>query len=135
MDEVKKAELIESLSSQDPPQIVPITRFFDGNDDLGSIGCNLIEHPGIDQFRETLVGLLNRADVDAVFTQIAELDPGEGCWPFANTVLVVGTIPAEELKHVLSPLQPDEVGTGKEFGAPPDFLKKQQAPVLAAWWD
>ena len=33
-----------------PTQVVGIDRFFDGNDDLGSIGCNLDPHPGIARF-------------------------------------------------------------------------------------
>lgn len=135
MDASKKAKLITSLSSQPEPQVVPIAQFFDGNDDLGSIGCNLIEHPGVDRFCEILTDLSRRDDVEAVFCQISELDPGEGCWSFADTVFVVGTISPEQLRQLLSPLQPDEIGTGEEFGASSDFLNKQQAPVLAVWWD
>jgi hypothetical protein len=33
------------LAAQPDPQIVAIHRFFDGNDDVGSIACNLLEHP------------------------------------------------------------------------------------------
>ena len=54
---------------------------FDGNDDAGSIGCNLTEHPGMNVFRDVLTGLLRRSDVQAVYAQIAELDAGEDCWP------------------------------------------------------
>jgi hypothetical protein len=46
MDDAKCESLKAELASQPEPQIVPIDRFFDGNDDLGSIGCNLIDHPG-----------------------------------------------------------------------------------------
>lgn len=135
MDERKKARLIETLSAPSEPEIVSIAEFFDGNDDPGSIGCNLIEHPGVDKFRDVLTELSNRDDVEAVFAQISELDPGEGCWPFADTVLVVGTISRDDLKQLLEPLSPDEIGTGEEYGAPPAFLQKQKAPVVAAWWD
>lgn len=135
MDEGKKTQLVQSLSSQPEPQVVPVAQFFDGNDDPGSIGCNLLDHPGVERFREILTGLENREDVQAVFAQISEVDPGEDCWPFADTVLVVGTISPEELSQALSPLKPDEIGTGQEFAAHSEFLSNQQAPVLAAWWD
>ena len=55
MDETKCKALKAELAAQSEPQIVSIERFFDGNDDLGSIGCNLMEHPGVDTFREFAV--------------------------------------------------------------------------------
>lgn len=82
--------------------MVPVEEFFDGNDDLGSIGCNLVEHPGIDVFRDTLIGIARRADVVVVYAAIAEVDPGEGSWPFADTIFVVGTIPRGELAEILA---------------------------------
>lgn len=135
MDQAKKKKLIESVSSQESPEVVSIDRFFDGNNDQGSIGCNLVDHPGIDRFRSILTSLAKREDVVDVYAQISELDPGDDSWPFSETVLVVGTISPEELGKILLPLEPDEIGTGKEFGARSDFIEKQRAPVLAAWWD
>ena len=117
------------------PQIVSIARFFDGNDDLGSIGCNLMEHPGVDKFREVLTGLLRRPDVSAVYAQISELDPGEGSWPFADTVIVVGTIAAEELREVLGVLEPDEIGKAESFGVSPSIAKEHNSMARAAWWN
>lgn len=78
MDDVKCRTLKAELATQPEPQLVSIKRFFDGNDDLGSIGCNLHPHLGIAQFRQVLTDLLARPDVLAVYAQIAELDPGEG---------------------------------------------------------
>ena len=102
MDHAKCVALKLELSSQPEPQIVPIEAFFDGNDDIASIGCNLLQHPGIQAFRTTLSGLLTRSDVKAVYAQISELDPGENCWPFANAVLVLGSIRPEELQTIVS---------------------------------
>jgi len=50
-------------------------------------------------FREALTGLLRRPDVQGVYAQIAEVDPGADSWPFAATVLVVGAIPVAELRR------------------------------------
>src|SRR6187200_2210979 len=110
MDETNCKALKAELAVQPEPQIVSIERFFDGNDDEGSIGCNLMEHPGMDVFSRLLTGLLRRPDVEAVYAQISELDPGEESWPFTDTVFVVGTIPAKELEDVLRVLEPDDVG-------------------------
>lgn len=116
-------------------QVVPISEFFDGNDDLGSIGCNLEPHPGLDRFREVLTGLLKRSDVQAVYAQISELDPGEGTWPFTDTVLVAGKISVDSLKAAVGSLQPDEVGDSTQFGVAPSVAERHGSPVLVVWWD
>jgi hypothetical protein len=55
------------------------------------------------------LGLVGRSDVEAVYVQISEVDPGEEYWPFADWVFVVGTISRDELANILAPLQPDDV--------------------------
>ena len=135
MDDTKCKALKDELAAQPEPQIVAAERFFDGNDDPGSIGCNLDEHPGVDAFRDVFAGLLRRPDVQAVYAQISELDPGDGCWPFTDTVLVAGTISADDLREAVSSLQPDEVGDAAQFGVSPAIGKKHGTPVLAVWWD
>jgi hypothetical protein len=135
MDHTKCKALKEGLAAQPEPQIVAAERFFDGNDDLGSIGCNLGEHPGVDTFRDVFASLLRRPNVQAIYAQISELDPGDGCWPFTDTVLVVGTISADELREAVSTLQPDEVGDAELFGISPAIAERHGSPVLAVWWD
>jgi hypothetical protein len=135
MDMEKCSALKAELSSQPEPEILPIDRFFDGNDDLGSIGCNLIDHPGIDRFREVLVGLTQRPDVVAVYALISELDPGQGSWPFTDTIAVVGAISQSDLEQIVAPLEPDEVGPARSFRVPASILEKHKAPVSVVWWD
>jgi hypothetical protein len=136
MDKAKCKALKAELASEDELPIVPIERFFDGNDDLGSIGCNLARrHPGVDAFRDILTGLLRRPDVHALYAQIFELDPGEGSWPFTDTVLVVGEIPVVELSRLVSALMPSEVETAENFGISPSIAARHGAPVIVVWWD
>ena len=135
MDDTKCKALKDDLAAQPEPQIVAAERFFDGNDDLGSIGCNLEEHPGVDAFRDVFAGLLRRPDVQGVYAQISELDPGDDCWPFSDTVIVAGTITADELRDAVSALQPDEVGDAEQFGISRAIAEKHGTPVLAIWWD
>jgi hypothetical protein len=135
MDDTKCKALKEELAAQPEPQIVAVERFFDGNDDPASIGCNLEEHPGVNAFRDVFAGLLRRPDVEAVYAQISELDPGEGCWPFTDTVVVAGTITGDDLREAVSSLQPDDVGDAAQFGALPSIARKWGTPVLAVWWD
>lgn len=132
--DIDKCKAIKAEFESDALPLIPIERFFDGNDDLGSIGCNLHDHPGIKKFREVLVGLTRRPDVEAVYAQVAELDPDEDCWPFADTVLVVGRIDLDALQDLVGPLLPDEVGPVVTDVAPV-ISEKHDGPVLVVWWD
>ena len=132
--DIEKCNSLKADFESDPNPLVPIDRFFDGNDDLGSIGCNLSEHPGIDRFREILVGLTQRADVEAVYAQIAELDPDDDAWPFSDTVLVVGTMDPDTLQDIVASLQPDEVSPAVGE-IPPAIGQKHEGRVLVVWWD
>ena len=134
-DVIKRDRLIARLSNEPEPQIVEIETFFDGNDDLGSIGCNLLEHPGIEAFRIALLRIAARRDVKGVYAQIFELDPGEGCWPLPDTILIVGDISSEEVASELASLEPDEVRNGEEFGLPDEYAKRLGGPIVVAWWD
>jgi hypothetical protein len=135
VDEAKCNALKASLADKTEPQVVPIERFFDGNNDLRSIGCNLDPHPGIERFRRILTGLTSRPDVEVVYTQISELDPGEGCWPFADKILIVGTISAETLRQLVKELEPDEVGEVDDEMIPLAIAAKHTSPVSVVWWD
>jgi hypothetical protein len=132
-EQALKADLV--AQDKEAPPFVSIERFFDGNDDEGSIGCNLLEHPGLDAFRDALVGLLQRADVESVYAQIAEIDPGAGLWPFTDTIFVAGSIAPQELASLLATLQPDEVASAEGVSVPPGIRKAHSSPVLYAWWD
>jgi hypothetical protein len=135
MNNTKCTNLKAELAAEPEPQIVSVQQFFDGNDDPGSIGCNLMDHPGVATFRDILAGLLHRPDVLAVYAYISELDPGEGCWPFTDTILVVGMIPAGELRDIVSTLEPDEVLSVEDFGISSSIVERHDFPILVVWWD
>jgi hypothetical protein len=136
MDQARCAALKQELSGMPEPQAIPIERFFDGNDDPASIGCNLAKHPGVQAFRDVLTGLLRRPDVEGVYAQIFEVDPGEEYWPFCDTVLVVGSIPATDLRTAVRALKPDEVHVMEREDVPEIVAQRYgSAPVLAVWWD
>jgi hypothetical protein len=136
MDEAKCAALKRELSGMPEPQVIPIERFFEGNDDPASIGCNLAKHPGVPAFRELLTGLLRHPGVQGVYAQIFEVDPGEEYWPFTDTVLVVGAMPATELRTAVRTLKPDEVHVVERGDVPAAVAERHgAAPVLAIYWD
>jgi len=135
VDQAKSDALKKQLESQPEPQLVPIDKFFDGNDDEGSIGCNLYPHPGIGLFRDTLVGLLQRPDVSAVYALITELDPGDDAWPFSDTVVVTGNVTPEALRTAIADLQPDEIGPADSDALGDSLPQADRDSALIAWWD
>ena len=134
MDMTKCQALKADLEQQAWPQRVPIARYFDGNDELGSIGCNLEPHPGISKFKNTLEGLLGRPGIEGVWAQISEPDPGEDSWPFADTVVVAGSIGVSDLHKLVKKLRPDEVAEASNFSISPAFANLS-SPLLVIWWD
>jgi hypothetical protein len=129
MDLAKCRKLISDFQLQPEPWIVPIERFFDGNDDPGSIGWKVDPYPGMEAFRDVLTGLLKRPDVEAAYVRLDDLGFGEDTWPSADVLFVVGSISPEELQNVLSPLTPPKsVATNSWF---PRLLRDSTGP---RWW-
>lgn len=129
MDDTKCNALKLALAHKPEPWVVSVEQFFDGNDDVSSIGWKLTEHPGMETFRDLLTGLSRRSDVQAVYARIDELDLGEDCWPSTDIFFVVGTILPDELRRILSPLKPDEVCAVK-FAVPKSSSRNTRHP----WW-
>ena len=135
MNQEKSDALKRELEHLPEPQLVLIDQFFEGNDDEGSIGCNLAPHPGIGVFREKLLGLAKRPEVTAVYALITELDPGDDSWPFSDTVVVTGTLTPEALQTAIAVLQPDEVGPADPDAIGTSLSQEDKDRALVAWWD
>lgn len=136
IDKAKSDALKARLADQPEPQTVSIADFFDGNDDEASIGCNVLPHPGIPAFRRILETVAARPDVEAVWVEVSELDPGEDYWPFAETVFIAGSISVSHLRSLVEPLQPDVVDEANAAGfLIPPAIKANHARILIVWWD
>lgn len=153
MDDSKCRALKAELAARPTPWFIEAERFFDGNDDPHSIGRDRmtdrdpiigrgwvigrarIESPSMDAFRDVFASLLRRPDVQAVYAQIVDFDPGDDRWPFTDTFLVVGAIPKDDLCKAISSLEPECIADAAGFGVSPAIGKKHGTPVLAVWWD
>jgi|SRR5580658_5627178 hypothetical protein len=141
MDISRRNALVEKLRAQGipvghhPGPTVSIDDFFEGNDDLGSIGCNLTSHPGVDRFYKSFADILSRSDVQDVRVEIKDL-VDEHSWPFADTVFVLTSMTQDNLHDLVASLEPDEVGP-----FPSDSMSRDLPPpkagmkVLGVWWD
>ena len=115
--------------------IVGREEVFDGNDDPGSIGCNLgSAHPGLERFRRVLADVKTRPEVQDVLVAIWDV-PEDG-WPFSETICVLTSADPATVAYWLSELSPDRVSDALETGAPVGMpeLRPGMAAMLA-WWD
>jgi len=113
--------------------LVNVAEFFDGNDDPGSIGCNLSDHPGLQHFRTVLGTIAARDDVDGVWMQIYDLE--EGDWPFSENVLIFGEIPESEVQQACESLQPSEVSEMHMDWTPSRASHLAGRRYVNLWWD
>ena len=137
IDLARRDALIRLIHSQPEHEsghaLVTISEFFDGNADVGSIGCNLPDHPGLECFRRVLTDIANRSDVEQVWLQIYDVD--EGDWPFSENVLIVGNPPISEVTNLTQPLQPSEV-SALDFDWVPSRAKHLSGrSYINLWWD
>jgi hypothetical protein len=130
-------ELITALNNPKPFPVVSLEDFFEGNKDLGSIGCNLTNHPGIPKLYEVLKGIRAKDNVQDVLIEIYEIDDEYADWPFSENVYILTSASKKEVEKWMEPLQPDEIFEGWRSKKPPSAAPKLKdgMKVLGAWWD
>jgi hypothetical protein len=114
--------------------LVSRSEFFDGNDDLGSIGCNLGNHPGTEAFDAAFRAIEALPGVSGVYFGINELLDEDGSWPFSDTAYIVTSQPPATFRQILAPLQPDSIEVQTEQFANPPAVPAGHSLVLV-WWD
>jgi len=143
VDQLKRARLIQLLDqlggvgSDSPLPVVSLEDYFNGNDDLGSIGCNLSEHPGVSGFFEVLSAVRNRPDVQDVLVEISDADERDPTtWPFSERVYIITTAAESDVAEWLTALKPSEVEVGWSGERPTTApIEKPGYHAVAAWWD
>lgn len=118
--------------------LVSLEDFFEGNNDPGSIGCNLrtSDNPGITGFFHALMGIRNRPNVQDVLVEISEMPEDETTWPFSDRIYIITSAEEDEVKSWMDALHPDEVGEGFISGIPPGAPPLRQGMrVYGVWWD
>ena len=118
-----------------PRPLLTLEEFFEGNDVVGSIGCNLETTPDPSEFYKLLNQIREKKNVQDVRVQVTAFDDPD--WPFSDTVWV---ITSEEPEVVSSwfpeHLKPDECWSGWIDDQPYEEIEVQlgMEPV-ACWWD
>jgi hypothetical protein len=140
MDKIKRAQLISLVKGRGYSVggvrvLVSRNQFFDGNDDLGSIGCNLFDHPGIAAFDDAFRLIEGMDGVASIYLAITEIDEtNDTIWPFTDTAYIVTRLKPSTFADILQPLEPDEIGYAEEtFANPPTVPTGYR--FVQVWWD
>src|SRR6266496_334692 len=106
VDSTKRKELIERIklrglpSPNHPSPLVTLEEFFIGNDDYGSIGCNLTPMLGPQFFFEKLKFIRSQPSVQDVLVEVIEVEEEDPTmWPFADRVYVFTDRTPEDVAH------------------------------------
>jgi hypothetical protein len=114
---------------------VDIEEFFDGNDDLCSIWCNLPEQPEeMSQISEFLSSVRSRNDVHGLRICVSQFDGGENEWPFSDTILVITDAPKTDVQSWFDQFTPDEIFVEEDEKLVSD-LGYAEKRALRLWWD
>jgi hypothetical protein len=120
---------------QTPRPLLTLEEFFDGNDVVGCICCNLLPTPTPAEVFENLKGIRARPDVADVRVQVTMFDSPD--WPFSDTVWVMSSAAPDAVKSWFeAAFTPDECAAGWVPGTtyePMDVPAGMQ-PIYC-WWD
>lgn len=123
-----------------PRPLLTLEEFFDGNDVVGSILCNVTiltdgvpDSPTPQQVRDVLETIRSRGDVDDVRVAVAMFDDPD--WPFAEEVLVVTDTSADEVRAWFpEAMAPDDVLDPEHLDGFEPIDLQGGRPVIC-WWD
>jgi hypothetical protein len=110
---------------------------FSGNDDEGSIGCNLTPMLGPQVFYAKLRAIRSLPNVQDVLVEIIEVEEADpSMWPFSDRVYLFTDAEPGDVEHWAVDLQPDAVEEGFTNGEPTSAPKLQSGyRCLSIWWD
>jgi hypothetical protein len=119
---------------------VSLEEFFEGNDDPGSLCCNVSEHPGVQALYAAFAGIRDRPDVQDVLVVIQEV-VDEQSWPFSSNVYVITAAAPDQVSEMVHQGLPEAAWPDSiepATGQPPPVGLPRPAPgfrVYDLWWD
>src|SRR5215813_12795576 len=139
----RRGQLIERITALGVPSpdrplpLVTLEEFFEGNDDYGSIGCNLTPMLGPGFFFEILRRIRSFPNVRNVLVEVTDVEPEDSiAWPFSDRVYVLTDAHQDEVAQWAAPIKPDAIEEGfsneKHRCAPPNISGFK---CYSLWWD
>lgn len=140
VDKVKLNALLSKIKEIGMPgeelPLVSLEDFFEGNDDIGSMGCNLMEHPGMDAFYRILKDIRTKDKVRDVLVGIYEIeDDFEDQWPFSENVIIITTASKDQVWDWCKELMIDDIWEEDPSRLKPVPTIKEGENIWTIWWD
>ena len=141
-DAAKREQLLAAIAAQqlesDVEPVVSLKDFFVGNQDYGSIGCNLNSAIAPQRFYQQLKDIGERPEVQEIWVEISyadgnEFDPLE--WPFSDRIYLLSSASPETMVQWLAPLQPDEIATDHISRRLTANAMGSELRIYRVWWD
>lgn len=126
-------QIVSERWTQHAGALLTLEEFFDGNADLGSICCNLINHPGLDVVRQRLEAIVARPDVSAAWIEIVDADRDLD-WPFSDRVWFSTSAAESEAEIWRDQLEADEV-IGPDPQSDVGECAGPGEQIIGVWWD
>ena len=116
-----------------PRPLLRLAEFFDGNEVVGSIGCNLPGTPAPHVLHQALKAIAERPDVVDVRVAVTAFDDPD--WPFSDTVYVVTSASPTDVQSWFSEeLAPDDTWEGLD-GRHEEYAVPEGYRAVCCWWD
>ena len=114
---------------------VSIEDFFDGNEDVGSIGVNIYPNPpSLKEFYDTLKEIKKGVKTQDLLIRIADIDDTE--WFFTDTIYISGDYTLAEIKKMFKQLKPDEIYEGMMYDEPSNIPQlNPNSKAYSIWCD
>ena len=125
------------VNKRDTPRpLLSLEEFFDGNDEVGSIGANLSPTPTPTDLHAALCRIRDRLDVADVLVEVLEQD-GPESWPFSETVWVITRAePDDVVGRLPESLRPDETYVGwTDWNTRENYDLPAGFRPIGLWWD
>ncbi len=140
MDRSKRDALLKRVGDVNSKSagliLVSLEDFFEGNDDGGSIWCNLSTAPEPRQVYAILSQIRDRPDVVDVRILVTQYDGGDEEWPFSDTVyFLTARTPDDIVSWLGNEYAPDEIGVEPDFGRAEPIDCPNGTKIVTAWWD
>lgn len=121
-----------------PRPMVTVPEFFEGNDDPGSIGYNLPDHPEPAEFHKLLTGMAAMPEVLDIRIEVKDLEDPDG-WPATDSIWIVTTAPLDTVRtwfpeHLAPDEWVDHATIGVEEAVEPVPVPPG-AHAVCAWYD
>ena len=137
MDTAKRDQLVARLNAggEENLPLLTLEEFFEGNDDRGSIWCN-VDAPEMTEIFGILRTIREREDVSDVRVMLTQFDGMEDEWPFSDTIFIIGRISPEEVATAIGPsCAPDTCEISPDFFVGESVAVPDAQHIVYCWWD